>query len=86
MKLLTNKIMKTLKLLSMLLIATLASCSSVRVNADYDKKAVFTNFKSYAYLKNGIDKAEISDLDKKIYNEMQVKLDNLEIDHPEWLI
>lgn len=57
--------MKTLKLLSILLIATLASCSSVRVNADYDKKAVFTNYKSYAYLKNGIDKAEISDLDKK---------------------
>jgi hypothetical protein len=57
--------MKTLKLLSILFIATLASCSSVRVNADYDKKANFENYKSYAYLKSGIDKAEISDLDKK---------------------
>ena len=57
--------MKTLKLLSVLFIATLASCSSVRVNADYDKKATFTNYKTYAYLKSGIDKAEISDLDKK---------------------
>jgi hypothetical protein len=57
--------MKTLKLLSILFIATLASCSSVRVNADYDKKANFTNYKSYAYLKSGVDKAEISDLDKK---------------------
>ena len=57
--------MKTLKLLSILFIATLASCSSVRVNADYDKKATFTNYKTYAYLKSGIDKAEISDLDKK---------------------
>ena len=57
--------MKTLKLLSILLIATLASCSSVRVNADYDKKATFVNYKTYAYLKSGIDKAEISDLDKK---------------------
>ncbi|MCU4188960.1 DUF4136 domain-containing protein [Flavobacterium sp. HXWNR29] len=57
--------MKTLKLLSVLFIATLASCSSVRVNADYDKKATFTNYKTYAYLKSGVDKAEISDLDKK---------------------
>ena len=56
---------KTLNLLSILLIVTLVSCSSVRVNADYDKKAVFTNYKTYAYLKSGIDKAEISDLDKK---------------------
>lgn len=58
--------MKTFKFLSVLfLVATLASCSSVRVNADYDKKANFENYKSYAYLKSGIDKAEISDLDKK---------------------
>lgn len=57
--------MKTFKLLSILFIATLASCSSVRVNADYDKKANFTNYKTYAYLKSGIDKVEISDLDKK---------------------
>ena len=58
--------MKTIKFLSVLfLVATLASCSSVRVNADYDKKATFTNYKTYAYLKSGVDKAEISDLDKK---------------------
>ena len=57
--------MKTFKLLSILFILTLASCSTVRVNADYDKKATFTNYKTYAYLKSGIDKVEISDLDKK---------------------
>jgi hypothetical protein len=58
--------MKTFKFLSTLfLVATLASCSSVQVNADYDKKVNFENYKSYAYLKNGVDKAEISDLDKK---------------------
>lgn len=57
--------MKTLKLLSLIIIITLSSCSSVMVNADYDKKVSFTNYKSYAYLKSGIDKAEISDLDKK---------------------
>ncbi|MCL9769114.1 DUF4136 domain-containing protein [Flavobacterium sp. HXWNR69] len=57
--------MKTLKLLSIVFIATLASCSSVRVNADYDKKANFNSYTTYAFLKNGIDKVEISDLDKK---------------------
>lgn len=63
---LNKKIMKTLKFLSVFLLAAfLASCSSVRVNADYDKKANFINYKTYAYLKSGIDKVEISDLDKK---------------------
>ena len=57
--------MKTLKLLSLFVLFALASCSSVSVNADYDKKATFENFKTYAYLKNSIDKVEISDLDKK---------------------
>lgn len=57
--------MKTLKLLSVVGIFFLISCSSVRVNADYDKKANFSAYKSYAYFKSGIDKAEISDLDKK---------------------
>jgi hypothetical protein len=41
------------------------SCCSVRVNSDYDKKVDFSNYKSYAFLKSGIDKMEISDLDKK---------------------
>ena len=58
--------MKTLKFLSVFfLVIILTSCSSVRVNADYDKKANFTNYKTFAYLKSGIDKVEISDLDKK---------------------
>lgn len=43
----------------------LASCSSVRVNSDYDKQVDFTAYKTYAFHKTGIDKAEISDLDKK---------------------
>ncbi len=43
----------------------LASCSSVRVNADYDKKVDFNQYKTYAYIKASIDKVEISDLDKK---------------------
>jgi hypothetical protein len=48
----------------MLLIIT-ASCSSVRVAADYDKNADFNQYKTFAFYKPGIDKAEISDLDKR---------------------
>lgn len=57
--------MKTIKLLPLLTFFILASCSSVRVNSDYDKKASFENYKTYAFLKSGVDKVEISDLDKK---------------------
>lgn len=57
--------MKTLKILPLLLLFILASCSSIRVNQDYDKNADFSQYKTYAYHKSGIDKVEISDLDKK---------------------
>ena len=43
----------------------LSACSSVNVNSDYDKKVDFSQFKTYAFYKSGIDKVEISDLDKK---------------------
>ena len=43
----------------------LASCSAVVVNSDYDKKVDFSQYKTFAFYKNGIDKVEISDLDKK---------------------
>ncbi len=42
-----------------------SSCTSVRVVSDYDQKADFNTYKSYAFYKTGIDKAQISDLDKK---------------------
>lgn len=57
--------MKTVKLIPAILLFVLASCSSVRVNSDYDKNVDFSQFKTYAYQKSGIDKVEISDLDKK---------------------
>lgn len=57
--------MKTTKILPFLLLLFLASCSSVKVYSDYDKQVDFTPYKSYAFHKTGIDKAEISDLDKK---------------------
>ena len=57
--------MKTIKFIQLLLFFVLISCSSVRVNSDYDKNVDFTQFKTYAFYKTGIDKVEISDLDKK---------------------
>lgn len=58
--------MKTVKLLSLLFITAIAaSCSPIRVATDYDEKADFTQYKTYGFFKEGIDKAEISDLDKK---------------------
>jgi hypothetical protein len=57
--------MKLIKLLSVLGFFILTSCSSVFVNTDYDKKANFESYKTYAYNKSSIDKLEISDLDKK---------------------
>lgn len=49
----------------MLVLLFLSSCTSVRVLSDYDKDADFNAYKSYAFYKTGIDKAQISDLDKK---------------------
>jgi len=59
--------MKKIKLLAvpMLVLLFLSSCSSVSVLSDYDKEANFGSYKSYAFYKTGIDKAQISDLDKK---------------------
>ena len=59
--------MKKLKLLALPLFVLLflSSCTSVRVLSDYDKDTDFNSYKSYAFYKTGIDKAQISDLDKK---------------------
>jgi hypothetical protein len=57
--------MKLIKLLSILGFFILTSCASVYVNTDFDKKANFDSYKTYAYNKSSIDKLEISDLDKK---------------------
>jgi len=57
--------MKTIKFLPLLFLFVLASCSSVRVASDFDKNADFNQYKTYAFFKSGIDKVEISDLDKR---------------------
>ncbi len=57
--------MKFLKLCALVLLITLSSCSSVRVSSDYDTQAEFKEYKTFAFYKKGIDKASVSDLDKK---------------------
>lgn len=57
--------MKTVKLISVVCFLFLVSCDAVRVYSDYDKKVDFAQFKTFAFYKQGIDKVEISDLDKR---------------------
>ena len=57
--------MKILKILPLLLIFLATSCVSVRVSSDYDKNADFKQYKTFAFYKKGIDKVDISDLDKR---------------------
>ena len=58
-----KKIIKIIPLL--LVVLLLSSCSSVRVASDYSKETEFGDYKTFAFFKPGIDKAEISDLDKR---------------------
>ena len=59
--------MKVLKFtpVLMLLVMFVTSCNTVRVASDYDREADFNSYHSFPFFKPGIDKAEISDLDKK---------------------
>ena len=59
--------MKFFKITAVLLLVSLGltSCSTVQVASDYDQQVDFNQYKSFAFFKPGIDKAEISDLDKK---------------------
>jgi hypothetical protein len=60
-----------------LLLVFLSSCTSVRVLSDYDRETNFNDYKSYAFYKTGIDKAIISDLDKKrILKAIETEMSN----------
>jgi len=59
------KQMKLLKFSPLLFLFILGSCASVSVSSDYEKGTDFSNYKTYAFYKKGIDKVEISDLDKR---------------------
>ncbi len=57
---------RSIKILQLLLLAlVVTSCSSVRVASDYEKNTNFNEFKTFAFFKPGIDKAEINDIDKR---------------------
>jgi len=58
--------MKILKYFAVILLFTaFSSCVSVRVTSDYDNKTDFSKFKTFAFYKKGIDKVDLSDLDKR---------------------
>ena len=57
------KIKNFLAPLAFLLVLTPGS--SIRVATDYDREANFNEYQSFAFYKPGIDKADVSDLDKK---------------------
>jgi hypothetical protein len=71
--------MKALKFLPFVLILFLVgACGSINVKTDYDTKTDFSQYKTFAFYKKGIDKAPISDLDKRrilraIETELQTK-------------
>ena len=67
--------MKILSLFALVLTLTFTSCSTVKVVSDYDSKTNFSKYQTFAFYKPGIDKAEISDLDKKrIMREIEANL------------
>ncbi|MEG9327006.1 protein of unknown function [Salinimicrobium catena] len=59
--------MRSLKIttVALLFALVLTSCSSVKVATDYDQNVNFNQYQTFAFFKPGIDKADISDLDKK---------------------
>jgi hypothetical protein len=59
--------MKFFKITAVLLLLAvgMTSCNTVKVASDYDQNVDFNQYKSFAFFKPGIDKADISDLDKK---------------------
>ncbi len=68
--------MKTVIKISIVsLIFLLTSCNVIRVNSDFNNKINFSDYKTYAFSKKGVDEAEINDIDKKrILNAIDVEL------------
>ena len=82
--------MKFIKPLLLTLVILFSSCSAVKVAVDYDSKVDFKKYKTFAFYKTGIDKAEISDLDKKrILRAIEAELSLLGLvksENPEMLV
>ena len=44
------------KILPVILLVLITSCSSIRVTADYDTSADYSKYKTFAFYKKGIEK------------------------------
>jgi len=65
-------------IIGMMGLILISSCASVDVSTDYAENIDFSDYNSFAFYKPGIDKAKISDLDKRrilraIENELSQK-------------
>lgn len=82
--------MKYIKYALVMSVVFLSACSSLKVTTDYDSNVDFSKYKTFAFYKTGVDKAEISDLDKRrilraIENEL-VSLGFIKSDNPDMLV
>lgn len=68
--------MRTIQFILFVAIAiTITACASIRVTSDYETGTDFSQYKSFAFYKTGIDKAEISDIDKRrILKDIETEL------------
>lgn len=69
--------MKTIKFLffSVIVLLVLGACSSIKVSTDYEANTNFDQYKTFAFYKTGIDKAPISDIDKRrILKSIEVEM------------
>lgn len=57
--------MKNIKIYLLLLAVGFYSCNTIKVTTDYDTSTDFNSYKTFAFYKKGIDKAKISDIDKR---------------------
>ena len=68
--------MKKISLL-ILIMSFIISCNSIRVTSDFNENIEFSELKTYAFSKSGIDKVELNDLDKKrILKAIDIELYN----------
>ena len=60
-----------------LVLSFFLSCDTIRVSSDYNENVDFSNLKTYAFSKQGIDQVKINDIDKKrILKAIDVELYN----------